>query len=135
MQDHRDEREPEDLDDLPDSWHELPDPWDGDHNIEYWVWDGVRLVPTTPEERARIREDERTQAARRRLMQLQERERHQARKAFVMRRLSSAQAWWTSRVRIMTHQLPKLQGLQSRWRQGQGPRLEGTRAERPSTKR
>ncbi|HEY1388749.1 MAG TPA: hypothetical protein VGF38_09410 [Ktedonobacterales bacterium] len=45
----------------------FPDPWDGDHSIEYWVWDGERLVPATPNQQAGIQEMERTASARRRL--------------------------------------------------------------------
>jgi len=91
MQDYRDEREHEGMDELPEVWHDFPDPWDGDHNIEYWIWDGVRLVPTTPEERARIQENARTEAARWRLSQLQQRERREARS--LMRRLATATSW------------------------------------------
>jgi hypothetical protein len=29
-------------------WDGLPDPWEGDHNIEYWVWHEDRLVPAPP---------------------------------------------------------------------------------------
>ncbi len=45
----------------------FPDPWDGDHSIEYWVWDGARLIPATPDQQAGIQEMERTASARRRL--------------------------------------------------------------------
>jgi hypothetical protein len=55
-EDGRDMRERE-------AWEDLPDPWDGDHNIEYWVWHEDRLVPATPEEIARIKEEERTRDA------------------------------------------------------------------------
>lgn len=47
----------------------LPDPWDDPHDIEYWVWNGERLVPTTPDEQAAIQEMERTVATVRRLKQ------------------------------------------------------------------
>src|SRR5262245_13486203 len=40
----------------------LPVPWDGDHNIDYWNWDGTRLVPAPAEERDWTY-DERTFAA------------------------------------------------------------------------
>jgi hypothetical protein len=30
----------------------------GDHDIEYWIYDGVRLVPATPDEIAALREHE-----------------------------------------------------------------------------
>jgi len=45
----------------------FPDPWDGDHAIEYWVWSGEQLVPATPRQQAEIQETERIASARRRL--------------------------------------------------------------------
>jgi hypothetical protein len=36
----------------------LPDPFTGDHNIEYWIWTGRRLVPASPEESERLRRQE-----------------------------------------------------------------------------
>jgi hypothetical protein len=36
----------------------LPDPFTGDHTIEYWIWTGSRLVPATPEAAERIRRQE-----------------------------------------------------------------------------
>lgn len=45
----------------------FPDPWDGDHDIEYWVWSGEQLVPATPSQQAEIQETERIASARRRL--------------------------------------------------------------------
>jgi hypothetical protein len=36
----------------------LPDPFTGDHTIEYWIWTGSRLVPATPEAAERIRQQE-----------------------------------------------------------------------------
>jgi hypothetical protein len=36
----------------------LPDPFTGDHNIEYWIWTGSRLVPASPEAAERIRRQE-----------------------------------------------------------------------------
>jgi hypothetical protein len=36
----------------------LPDPFTGDHNIEYWIWTGRRLVPASPEESERLRQNE-----------------------------------------------------------------------------
>lgn len=45
----------------------FPDPWDGDHAIEYWVWSGEQLVPATPGQQAEIQETERIASARRRL--------------------------------------------------------------------
>jgi len=125
MQGYGPGRDPEDWDDDDDDdddvLSDFPDPWDGDHNIEYWVWDGVRLVPATPEERARIQEDERTQAARRRLEQLQEREHREARS--LKRRLSTAKVWWRSRASVA------MQWLRSTWQPRQSPRAKGAHAE------
>jgi len=59
---------------------ELPDPWEGEHEIEYWVWDGTRLVPASAEQLERIREDERTFTAMRRLWQHQQAERKATRR-------------------------------------------------------
>ena len=66
-----------DWNDLPDKLDEpndaapletsFPDPWDGDHDIEYWVWSGDQLVPATPSQQAEIQETERIASARRRL--------------------------------------------------------------------
>src|SRR5215469_1862670 len=36
----------------------LPDPFVDDLGIEYWIWNGVRLVPAWPDEVARIRAGE-----------------------------------------------------------------------------
>ena len=36
----------------------LPDPFTGDHTIEYWIWTGSRLVPATPEAAERLRQQE-----------------------------------------------------------------------------
>jgi hypothetical protein len=87
----------------------------------------VRLVPATPEERARIQEDERTQAARRRLAYLQEQEYREAHG--LRRRLTTTVKWCSCRVRMTA------QWLRSVWRFGQAPRTEGARAERSSSKR
>src|SRR5690349_20850742 len=65
---------PDDLDDA-DETDDLaatqetsfPDPWDGNHAIEYWVWSGDQLVPATPSQQAEIQETERIASARRRL--------------------------------------------------------------------
>lgn len=56
-----------DADAVPDA--QFPDPWDDPHDIEYWIWDGKRLVPASPTEQAAIQEAERDQSARRRLAQ------------------------------------------------------------------
>jgi hypothetical protein len=34
------------------------DPFTGDHNIEYWIWTGTRLVPASPEDSERLRRQE-----------------------------------------------------------------------------
>ncbi len=129
MQEYQNENEHEhkDQDELADVWQDFPDPWDGDHNIEYWVWDGSRLVPATPEERARIQEDERTQAARRRLAHLQEQEYREAHS--LRRRLTTAMKWCSCRLYMTAH------WLRSGWHFWQAPRTEGARAERSPTKR
>jgi len=36
----------------------LPDPYTGDHEIQYWIWTGNRLVPASPEAAERIRQQE-----------------------------------------------------------------------------
>lgn len=65
-----DEYEPETEDDIQALADALaPDPWDDPHDIEYWIWNGERLVPASPTERAAIQEMERAQSARRRLAQ------------------------------------------------------------------
>lgn len=48
----------------------LPDPWEGNHSIDYWVWHGDRLLPATRDELAQISEDERTREALYRLKQM-----------------------------------------------------------------
>lgn len=55
---------------------EVPDPWEGKHEIEYWIWDGVRLVPASAGEVHSIREQERTRDAMWRLEQWEAGERH-----------------------------------------------------------
>jgi hypothetical protein len=32
----------------------FPDPFTGDHHIEYWIWTGGRLVPATPDQAERL---------------------------------------------------------------------------------
>ena len=59
----------------------FPDPWDDPHDIEYWVWDGERLVPASPTEQAAIQEAERGQSARRRLTQWEREQRAASRSA------------------------------------------------------
>ncbi len=54
----------------------LPDPWEGEHDIEYWIWDGTQLVPASADEVHSIREQERTRDAMWRLKQWEARERH-----------------------------------------------------------
>lgn len=34
------------------------DPFTDEHNIEYWLWDGERLIPASPDESERLRERE-----------------------------------------------------------------------------
>lgn len=67
------------------------DPFDDDQGIEYWLWNGVRLVPAWPDEIARIREQERV---REELFQAELRRQRAARWQGVLRRFS----WATSAV-------------------------------------
>lgn len=36
----------------------FPDPFTGDHNIEYWIWTGSHLVPASPDQAERLRRQE-----------------------------------------------------------------------------
>jgi hypothetical protein len=38
----------------------FPNPFTGDHNIEYWIWTGSRLVPASPEQAGRLRRQEKS---------------------------------------------------------------------------
>ncbi len=106
---------------------DLPEPWQGDHEIEYWIWrvDEDCLVPATPDELARIKEDERTRDALFRLEQLHRREWREARS--LKRRLSVLVTWGAGRTRVA------VQWLQMKRRHGLAPHSEGARAERSST--
>lgn len=112
----------EDWDDLPDAdaRDELPDPWHGDHSIEYWVWDGSRLVPATPQEIARIKEDERIRAMFRRLYR-EERG--------LKRRLSALAVTCAASVRQTAQQLWRYRQHQ---RRDQAARGEGAHEKHPS---
>lgn len=77
--DEYDEYEPETEDDIQALADALaPDPWGDPHDIEYWVWNGERLVPASPAERDTIQEMERAQSVRRRLAQWEQTQRHDA---------------------------------------------------------
>lgn len=90
-----DEYEPETEDDIPALADALaPDPWDDPHNIEYWVWDGERLVPASPAERAAIQEMERAQSARRRLSQWEHAQRKDAQRRHVFVSLTQIITSW-----------------------------------------
>src|SRR5690349_7787323 len=65
--DLHDADESDEMDDAARQQGSFPDPWDGDHDIEYWVWSGDQLVPATPSQQAEIQETERIASARRRL--------------------------------------------------------------------
>jgi hypothetical protein len=69
----------------------LPDPFVDDQGIEYWIWNGSRLVPAWPEEVERIRAGEDMHAERAR-QQMKKREEHR------QRRLSSRLAAFCGRV-------------------------------------
>jgi len=36
----------------------FPDPFDDEHDIEYWLWTGSRLVPASPDAMERLRQQE-----------------------------------------------------------------------------
>jgi hypothetical protein len=59
----------------------LPDPFVDDLGIEYWIWNGVRLVPAWPDEVERIRagEDMHAEQARR---QMEDPEEHRQRRVY-----------------------------------------------------
>ena len=61
----------------------FPDPF-GDHDIEWWVWDGARLIPASTEEIYDIEEYERARVAMSRLRGYQSRRRS---------RISGAYSW------------------------------------------
>jgi len=109
-----------------EAWDDLSDPWDGDHDIDYWVWHGDRLIPATPEELARITEDERTREALFRLEQVQQCEQRQAPGA--TGRLFALRTWCAGGVGVA------VQWLRMRRHRRPVPRTEGVRAERSSTR-
>ena len=109
-----------------EAWDDLPDPWEGDHDIEYWVWQDDRLIPAPPDDLARITEDERTREALFRLEQVQQCEQREAHD--VTRRLATLRAWCASGLRVT------VQWLRIRRRHGLVPHREGARAERSSTR-
>ena len=81
----------------------FPDPWDGDHNIEYWVWDGKRLIPTTPDQQARIQEMERLASTRRRMAQWEHEQRHISARILIFARMRQAVAGaWQMMARHVT---------------------------------
>jgi hypothetical protein len=51
----------------------FPDPFTGDHNIEYWVWTGSRLVPASSDQAARLRRQEELEAQELRLVRERQR--------------------------------------------------------------
>jgi hypothetical protein len=52
----------------------FPDPFTGEHDIQYWIWTGDRLVPASPEAAERLHQQELLE----REEQLRRRERQQA---------------------------------------------------------
>jgi hypothetical protein len=50
----------------------FPDPFTGDHTIEYWIWTGTRLVPASPEEAERLRQEEALEQEELRLLHLRQ---------------------------------------------------------------
>ena len=107
-----------------EAWDGLPDPWEGNHDIDYWVWHEDRLVPATPEELACIKEDERTREALFRLERLHERGRREARS--LAHGLSLLRGWCAEHAEMTVHRL-RIKRLQVR-----SPHHEGARAERSS---
>ena len=90
------------------SW---PDPWNDPHDIEYWVWNGERLMPASPAEQATIQEMERAQSARR----------HQARRertqysGSIRLRIALGRSWGIERWRhLWRHARPAASSRQRR---------------------
>jgi hypothetical protein len=79
----------------------LPDPFTGDHDIEYWIWTGSRLVPATPEAADRIRRQE----------ALEEEEFHLLRE----RQQVYRQQLWQSYRRLAKRLVSPLHHLVERW--------------------
>ena len=79
----------------------LPDPFTGDHDIEYWIWTGSRLVPATPEAAERLRQQEALEQEEFRLL----RERQQAYR----------QQLWQSYSQFAKRLLSPLRHLVERW--------------------
>ena len=40
-----------------ETWDDLPDPWEGGANVDYWIWCDDRLVPAQPADVASVSED------------------------------------------------------------------------------
>jgi hypothetical protein len=51
----------------------FPDPFTGDHHFEYWIWTGSRLVPASPEQAERLRQQEVLEAEEFRLLRERQR--------------------------------------------------------------
>ncbi len=71
----------------------FPDPWGDEHDIEYWIWNGTRLVPATPAQVERIQEDERQRQASYRLAQWHNAERRRQRMHGGTRLLELVRDW------------------------------------------
>jgi len=85
----------------------FPDPFTGDHDIEYWLWTGDRLVPASPEAAERIQQQE--------LLESKELCRRRERQwASRLQRLETTR-------RFARRLLAPIQGLVERWR-GVDPR-------------
>ncbi|HLZ25534.1 MAG TPA: hypothetical protein VKQ30_25705 [Ktedonobacterales bacterium] len=69
----------------------------GEHDIEYWVWCGVKLVPATPEQVARIRDHEA-------LLRLQAWKAH-AEQLTRSRERKERAGWLTARLRVLPARL------------------------------
>jgi hypothetical protein len=80
----------------------FPDPFTGDHDIEYWIWAGDRLVPASPEAAERLLQQE--------LLEQEEQRRWRERQQAARRRYLDT---ITYRVRSL---LAPLQRLVDSWR-------------------
>jgi hypothetical protein len=79
----------------------FPDPFTGDHNIEYWLWTGSRLVPASPETAERLQRQEALEQEEFRLL----RERQRA----------CRQQRWQAYKNLVHWLLSPLRGVVERW--------------------
>jgi hypothetical protein len=96
----------------------FPDPWDGDHAIEYWVWSGDQLVPATPSQQAEIQETERIASAHRRLKRWHN---------------ENGQQHMTVRIRIVRGIRQTIAGAWQMWRHDARPSIVSSEAQDAAT--